>query len=124
MTEHPAAPTTHEHRLTTAACCIEARAASQERPFTPADDDPLPTHPWAGSDDGHNCATCIEQNDHFNKCDRLAHLTDPMAILTDQQRRDLNAALERDHRSRRVGEASARDIPLATDTREEPTDGA
>ena len=31
MTEHPAAPTTHEHRLTTAACCIDARAASQER---------------------------------------------------------------------------------------------
>jgi hypothetical protein len=40
-------------------------------------------HPWAGREDGHNCETCIEAGDHFNKCDRLAHaMADVMQVAT------------------------------------------
>ncbi len=43
--------------------------------ITMPDGYPQVDHVWAGSDDGHDCATCIEANDSLHKCDRLAHAT-------------------------------------------------
>lgn len=49
-------------------------------PILPPADWPQVDHPWAGSEDGHDCRTCIEQEApdaplaNLHKCDRIAHV--------------------------------------------------
>lgn len=74
--------------------------------------DPKPLHVWNDPDgDGHNCADCAP--DSMWKCDEAAHFpSTAYGLLTEAERADLDRELREGAAQRRLGEASARTIPL------------
>ena len=59
-----------------------------------------PDHPWAGDEDGHNCADCRDGSPW--RCDRLAHIRRPEDFFTEEQLQQQRGALAAMAKARRM----------------------